>query len=345
MDYKDFGVTDFLQNEFFVSWVITQDPDTDHFWSNWLSQHPEKIAEVNAARELVKSMQYQNEYRMNNAEYSHLMGRILQHDKPQTAGNKFGKFLIRNSFRVAASLIMVLGIAYYVNQLKSTPQAEQVTAKLKMVSTDYGQKKIVRLPDGTKVIMNSGSSIKYPIPFDGAMRVVEFEGEGFFEVTHNPDKPFHIKSKSFTTSVLGTSFNLRSFAGEEHSSVSVATGKVKIKSDAGDYALLTPSEVGYFNHKTQKIDRSTFDKDKILAWTEGVLLFENESLPEIFIRLERWYGVEIVVDEGVRLTGKYSGEYKKKSLELVLEGLSYTSNFSYKIDNQTINIYEKRKTN
>ncbi|MEQ8474235.1 MAG: FecR family protein [Marinoscillum sp.] len=345
MDFKDFGIADFLQNEFFVSWVITQDPDTDHFWSDWLSQHPEKIAEVKMARELVKSMHYKNQYRMDNDEYSQLMGRILQHDRPQTLGNKIGKFLVRNSFRIAASLILVLGAVFYNTQIKPATQNEQVTAELKIVSTDYGQKKIVRLPDGTKVIMNSGSTIKYPMPFVGEKRMVEFEGEGFFEVTHNPDKPFHIKSKSFTTYVLGTSFNLRSFPSEEHSSVSVATGKVKIKSDVGEYALLTPSEVGYFNHKTKKIDQSTFDQSKILAWTEGVLLFENESLPAIFKRLERWYGVEIVVDEGVNLTGKYSGEYKKKSLELVLEGLSYTSNFSYKIKNQTINIYAKKKTN
>lgn len=339
MDYKEFEVEDFLQDEFFVDWVLHPNHESDHFWLHWLNGHPEKRPQAELAREMIKSMHYRVSYTLDADEYSALMEEVLQHSEP--ARVKPLNIAFRNAYRVAATLILILGLLFTVYKTyfnSETPLSDQTPVSWTLTSTDYGQKKTILLPDGTKVILNSGSKIEYPEHFTSDERMVRFEGEAFFDVAHNPQRPFIIQSGALTTRVLGTSFNLKNFEGEEEVSVSVVTGKVEVKSKTGQTALLLPNEMGVFNKTKQDISRKHFNKDKHVAWTQGVLLFENEELNEIFSRLEKWYGVRFIIKDHVKLQGKYSGEYKRKSLELVLEGLSYTSNFNYQINQKTITI-------
>lgn len=345
MDYKYFQAEDFLQNEFFLDWVLRPNPESDHFWVNWINGHPEKRKEVEVAKELVKSIHYQEYNSLKPNEYSLLMENILQHREPKRLARYIG-FAFRNSFKIAAgvSLLIALFFASGIDYSDKDTVQEVPQVSWTITSTLYGQKKTIHLPDGTKVIMNSGSTIEYPTDFSTSdTRTVKFQGEAFFDVSHNPQKPFVIESGALTTRVLGTSFNLNSFEEEEEVSVSVLSGKVEIKSETGETALLLPNEMGVFNKAKQDINQKHFDKNKLVAWTHGILLFENEDLSEIISRLEKWYGVSFVILDGVKLEGKYSGEYKRKSLELVLEGLSYTSNFNYKINQKTITIYERKK--
>ncbi|WP_421893151.1 FecR family protein [Marinoscillum sp.] len=344
MDFKEFEVRDFLQNEFFVDWVIHQHPEADHFWSNWLKRHPEKVSDVEMARELVKSIHYKEEHAMKSDEYSILMERILQHKAPHGVIRTTSDFVLRHSYRVAASLLFLVGFSliFYLNYPDATSTSEP-SLVWKVAATEYGQKKAVQLPDGTRVMLNSGSTIKYPEGFGPNLRLIKFEGEGFFDVAHNPEKPFVIESGAFTTRVLGTSFNLKHFEEEREASVSVLTGKVEVQTESGISSILLPNEMGIYDKESDDLRRQQFDQRKLMAWTHGTLLFENEDLPTIFERLEKWYGVTFEVKEGTRLAGKYSGEYKQKSLELILEGLSYTSNFNYEMNHKTILIYERKK--
>ena len=341
MDYKDFEVGDFLQNEFFVDWVLRPNPESDHFWVNWINGRPEKRQEVELARELIKSLHYKEQYALNTKDYSHLMEKVLQH-QGQTSVRHLLHRSFQNSFRITAFIFLLMSAAftlYWWVSVSEVPPPEPVTWK--MTGTEYGQKKTLVLSDGTKVILNSGSSIEFPESFGQATRHVKFKGEAFFEVARNAQKPFIIESGGLTTRVLGTSFNVQCFDEEDDISVSVVTGKVEIETETGQTALLQPNDMGVFNKVDKELTKRTFDIEKLIAWTSGTLLFENERLPEIFRKLEKWYGVRFVIQKGVNLQGKYSGEYKTKSLELVLEGLSYTSNFNYRINQKTITIYEK----
>ena len=344
MSFKDFDIEDFLRNQFFVDWVLKEDFSTDQFWTKWLEKNPEKRDEVEAAREVIKSMHYGSLQRLSSDESNAMLESILHHDVADEGIRNSRWSIAHYGYKVAASVTIFLAIVASIFLWPDEQPVPVVETIWKTVSTEHGQKKIVYLPDGTKVMMNSGSSITYPVPFSEEKRKVSFNGEGFFDVTHNPKMPFIIESSSFSTCVLGTSFNLRTYPGEEKSSVSVVTGKVKLHNEKGELATLTAARKGTYDHSTQEVTTGDFDEYKITAWTEGVLIFENENLRDIFQKLEKWYGVKITIDDNVNLSGKYNGEYKHKSLEMILEGLSYTSKFNFSISNQIVRIYDKNLT-
>ncbi len=341
MTYKDYEIEDFLQDDFFVSWVTNKDPYADQFWSSWLEVNPDKRADVQMARELISNVGYGRKSQLSSEDRENQLDKILHYHDSSKMKKHIRRWIGVRWYKVAASVVLVSCVLFYMGRTDTREAPQEVAQVWKVIHTNYGQKKIVHLPDGTKVVMNSGSTIKYPVPFSTERRGVEFSGEGFFEVTRQPERPFVIQSSSLKTSVLGTSFNIRAFVGEQSLSVSVVTGKVKVETEKGDMATLLPDDRGIYDTSSGSLSREVFDKTKTLAWTEGILLFENEELPEIFRQLEKWYGVQFAIESGVNLSGKYSGQYKGKSLELVLEGLSYTSKFNFSINNQTVKIYEK----
>lgn len=340
MNFEEYDVDQFLKDEFFVEWVLRPNADSDHFWNNWLSQRPEKREQAAIARELIKKMHYTHEDHLDADEYTLMMENIL-------TGRKRMRVSARKSgwpvyWRVAAVILLALAGAMAVYQIH-TAQTETISPLITVVETPYGVKKSIKLPDGTRVMMNSGTQLIYPTEFAADNRTITFKGEAFFEVAKDPKRPFIIQAGDVTTRVLGTSFNIRRFEEDNEISVAVYTGKVAVKTQAGQYNLLYPSDMGIFHRDRREFERITFDKNNVCEWTQGILSFHNEDLRTVFNKLEKWYGVKFDIADDVVLQGKYSGEYKQKSLELVLEGMSYTSNFHYIINQKTIKIYAKKK--
>src|SRR5688572_8298430 len=97
----------------------------------------------------------------------------------------------------------------------------------------------LRLPDGSTVLLNEGSKLEYPITFSGDTREVFLQGEGYFDIQHNPSKPFVVKTANVTTTVLGTAFNVKAFPSEKHITVTVTRGKVKVSKDEKVLGVIT----------------------------------------------------------------------------------------------------------
>lgn len=338
MDYKDFQINDFLRDEYFVNWVLHPDFESDHFWKQWLTAHPEKHAVLEQAREIISSVGYKNHFELGDLEYAAMFEAVL---KANHKRNNQGINWVSLSWKIAASLLLVLAGVLAAWQFGSN-QHTDVQMELIVAKTEYGQKKTVVLSDGTKVMLNAGSQLIYPKKFDGESREVSLTGEAFFDVHRDETHPFIIQTSGLTTQVLGTSFNVRGYDEDLAVRVSVVTGKVRVTSVAGESAYLIPEQMGVFSKENQSINVTSFDENEFVGWTEGLLIFENETLPDIFQKLERWYGVTILVDEGVKLEGHYSGSYKNKSLMLVLEGISYTSHLKYELNQKTITIHESK---
>ncbi len=334
MDYKQFQVQDFLADEFFVSWVLNEDAVSSHFWEKWLNANPEKRGDVEQAKEIIRSVNYRQTNRLSDDEYSAIFEKLIRVSQNTQSNNHSG--FKKYAFRIAASIIFIL-VALFLYQRE--PDVIVASTDFKIVKTEFGQRRTIRLPDGSTVKLNAGSSIEYPEVFGKESRIVELFGEAYFEVTENKAQPFIIHSGGLTTEVIGTSFNLSAYPEMDSIKVAVVSGMVKISNNEGGHQVLSPTDMGVFSKQSKSILRRKFEAD-ILAWAQGILVIENKPLPQVFDMLGRWYGVEFQIKDGVNLTGTYSGRYQNKSLELVLQGISYTSHLKYSMNNNKILIYE-----
>nr|WP_305121177.1 FecR family protein [Pedobacter xinjiangensis] len=157
-----------------------------------------------------------------------------------------------------------------------------------------GKVKKVRLPDGSLVWINSKGSIKFPQQFSTTTRDVYIEeGEVFFEVKHNKKKPFIVHSGQLTTTVLGTSFNIKYYRDLQNSSISVQTGKVGVSMKGKHLSFLTPHQVMHVNKTTGNFSTTTSTISSFNGWISGDREFENASFDEIALALQNNYGVKL----------------------------------------------------
>ena len=172
------------------------------------------------------------------------------------------------------------------------------------ISVPLGQMSELTLYDGTHVWLNSGTTLKYESNFGKKDRNVVLDGEAFFKVKHGKS-PFRVKLKNSEIEVLGTSFNAVSYASEKNSYVTLVEGSVRINTLSGKkITTITPSEQAVIPENLQNIKVNQVDADFYYGWTEGKIIFDEERLADVALRLERWYNVEI------RLEGKGTGDLR-----------------------------------
>jgi ferric-dicitrate binding protein FerR (iron transport regulator) len=231
---------------------------------------------------------------------------------------------------VAASVVLVAATVF-VYVIKSY-SAEDDSHKWVTLDTPYGQKSIVSLPDGTRIFLNGGSYISYPEVFDPKQREVRLQGEAFFEVAPNPDRPFIVRSGDVVTKVLGTSFNVQAFP-DKHVSVTVATGRVQVALGTVDQnstvessareVILTPNDQAIYQPGQPGFTVTDVDLERYIAWKDNTLFFENMTLEEAARTLERWYNVTIEFDSDLIKGCRINGKYQDQSLESVLKSIQY----------------------
>jgi transmembrane sensor len=194
-----------------------------------------------------------------------------------------------------------------------------------------GQYQVV-LPDGSKVWLNSASSLKFPVAFTGTERNVELTGEGYFEVAKNKAKPFNVKVKDIEVAVLGTHFNIMAYNDEAAVKTTLLEGSVRLtQGKISD--MLKPGQQGVINNKGIKI--IDVDTDEAVAWKNGFFYFERENIQDIMKQLSRWYGTEVIYKGKItddEFVGKVSRDVKLSQVLHILE----LSHVRFKIENKKI---------
>ncbi|ODS72616.1 MAG: hypothetical protein ABS46_20775 [Cytophagaceae bacterium SCN 52-12] len=174
---------------------------------------------------------------------------------------------------------------YYPAYIASGPTLATVTA--------LGERKMVKLDDGSVVWLNAASRLTYPGRFTGGTREVSLEGEAFFDIARNEDQPFVIKSGALKTTVLGTSFNIRAYREDKTMSVAVVTGKVRVTSPEAELHL-EPNQQAVFDKKRLKLDKKQeMSVSEMVSWKEGMLRFRNTTFSEVTAVLRRSRGASI----------------------------------------------------
>lgn len=245
--------------------------------------------------------------------------------------------------KIAASVLIFIFSAVAILSLTTTLSDTNIAHTTIRKATDYGEKQTVVLPDGTKVILNAASSLEYDEAFlHSGYRIVRLTGEAYFHVAHNEEKPFRVVTDLMETTVLGTKFNINE--REDKVEVSLAQGKVRVHlrySGAEKIAELSPGEMATTRAGTKQLSVSNVNVRDKIAWTEGIITFKSLPLADIISRLERWYDVEISLDDDIDERLTVSGEFNNENLENILSGLSFSMNFQYIVSGKKVFIKKK----
>lgn len=223
------------------------------------------------------------------------------------------------------------------------------------IETPKGGKYQINLPDGTRVWLNSASSLRYPTRFKENSRIVELSGEAYFEVAKmmtkgngsiNKEKgtrmPFIVKSSRQEVEVLGTHFNINSYDDEAEVKTTLLEGKVKVVSDKNQgpglphEVILNPGEQSQLNSKVLNVKR--VDAEAVLAWKNGDFLFEDEDLKSIMRKVSRWYDVEVIYKgsfENLRFGGLIS---RSKHISSVLGIMESTGRIHFVIEGKKVTV-------
>ena len=225
------------------------------------------------------------------------------------------------------------------NKQKSTPDLHN---ELHIVR---GGEYFLVLSDGTKVWLNSLSTLKYPVRFSGKERIVELTGEAYFEVAHDTEHCFVVKNKDYDIRVLGTCFNISCYDDDDELVTTLIKGNVEITNIKGapdkEFNLIVNDQL-IFNRLNLSIKLQKVDAKAYSSWTEGSFIFENESLEKIFQKLQRWYNINVFFIEDDARYFEFTGILPRfENFEDILEMLETISDVEFIIKGQSILISVK----
>ncbi|SDK15738.1 FecR family protein [Pedobacter sp. ok626] len=246
--------------------------------------------------------------------------------------------LLWPALKTAAILLMICSVGLLVykrNNSKSVAIYHETSALA-------GEKKQIRLSDGSLISINSESSIRYPEVFNGATREIYLKGEAFFEISHDKQHPFIIQTEQLKVKVLGTSFGVKAYHQDEQIEVAVATGKVGVvsnrKSNNKEW-LLIPGEQMSYNKSTGNFSKQQVLTTDIRNWQQNILVFNFETLENISKKLERVYGVTFVFKDKSVLKKRFQLKVKNEALSNIMKLLSISAEgLRYKISGKQVTI-------
>ncbi|WP_347840585.1 FecR domain-containing protein [uncultured Draconibacterium sp.] len=307
--------------------------------SQWIREEALDKEEKNRQFENWKS--FEPEIDKNDEKYSLLLDKIHhQINLNQNSCNKswrIGKVSSWLTHAAAVLFIPLLGVLLYMfsnNHLTFDNYTAQAVDTIEVIAP-IGSRTVVQLADGTEVNLNYGSKIKYPRTFHGHSREITLSGEAYFDVAHNPDKPFIVKTGKINVTALGTEFNVQAYADDEAVATTLVEGKVLIEKVLAKQApqklgFLVPGQHVNYNLKSGEIYSTKGDVDKYTAWKDGKLVFDNESISVVAQKLSRMFNVDIEIAENVKHY-TYTVTFINDPLYLILDLMSETTPVKYKI--------------
>lgn len=204
------------------------------------------------------------------------------------------------------------------------------------LTTPRGGEYKVTLPDGSRVWMNAGSSLRFPTRFNGSNRTVYLTGEAYFEVAQSPAQPFLVEMPNgLKVAVLGTGFNIMAYEDESALHTTLVTGKVKVISPDGKDVVLAPAQQAVLLRKNGQMKVEEADVDKVIAWKGGMFEFDDDDLSTVMRQLSRWYDVDVKYS-GPIPDKHYTGSIRKLSTLSQALRILKTAGIRFTIDGRQI---------
>lgn len=272
----------------------------------------------------------------------HIKGEIQQdryivREFPTKRQSLFYQWAIR--IAVVVLLLLATGLGVYHHTMQQMVMSDMI------VSVEKGQKANITLPDGSKVWVNSDSRLSYGSLFNFRERILHLEGEAYFEVAPDKDRPFIVEAGNISIKALGTSFNVKSYRNEKSISAVLMTGKVEVQSKFAK-KILYPNEQIIADKHTGKMQKNKVEEAAVFSnWRYNILRFNAETFENIAFALERYYNTPIVFKSDKLKKYRFTGTLGNTSLESILEVLALTSPLSYEVKDGQILLDENVEKN
>ena len=257
-------------------------------------------------------------------EKEHVYKRMLYRLKADISRSEKNTF---SWLKVAAAILLLLSASVLTYYFASKSDSYV------LITNSHGQIRQITLPDSSRVWLNSASTIEYDPAFM-ENRDIKLEGEAYFEVEPDKRHPFTVHTQKLNTTVLGTSFNIKSFSDDNFIDVSVAHGKVSVGESNRQLALLTHNKALRFDKQHNKAEEYSSDSTEFSSWREGKLQFSGEAMIEITKTLERWYGYTFIFDNNNLKPCRYYMNFDNYlPLDTIIGLMQQITNLKFTINN------------
>lgn len=242
----------------------------------------------------------------------------------------------------AACVLLMAALAYTL--ISPNKQLEERSSQIILASTSIGENKTITLSDGTKVTLNANTTFSYPEKFSEESRDVSLQGEAFFDVAHNPEKPFKVATgNGMNIQVLGTVFNVKSYPEDQNVETTLVSGKVKVVEEQNQKTVvLAPSQRATYVKDADKLIVDNVQTKKFTAWREGKFIYDETPIRQVISDLKRKYKVDISVESPGIMDYKYTGEFDNLGIEQILDLFEVSSPILYKMHNNQITLFMKQ---
>jgi len=259
----------------------------------------------------------------------HAASKLKQFKRSRNRRN-ISKYALRISI-YAASLFFIVFLAGIAINGKGSDNQNLINEFI----APAGQRAMVKLYDGTQVWLNACSSLRYQNIFSSTERRVYLDGEGYFDVSHNPEQPFIISVGKFDVKVLGTKFNIFSYPGQDNFVVSVIEGTVKIYQPTDETNSMKLNAYECATLVQNKLIKRRFENTDFLLWKDGIYIFDDIPFQYIAEKLELYFEVRIDINNNYLKEYKFSGKFRQADgVESILRTLQKIYPFSFKRDEE-----------
>ena len=315
----------------------------------------------------------------NRSEFTGMIGNVEEkdyqtviskiHERQEERQARAGRLgSMSNLRRVAAAvlLLIAMGTAYFAGRMQASHNELAVISYNELI-VPKGQRSKVILCDGSSVWLNAGSRLRFPSDFRGDSREVWLDGEGLFTITKDTSRLFYVHTENLDVKVHGTIFNLKAYSGEDIIETTVVEGLVSF--EARDHKAITRQDIFlepnrkavYVINETARVSEEVrrevneplvpkkimisdpIKVEPIIAWTEGRLIFTDETLGNIAEKLEKKYDVEIQIEDIKLKDLRYTGILKNVSIEQALKAMQLTTGIQYIINENHIRIFARKQ--
>ncbi|GET33832.1 hypothetical protein PbJCM13498_26950 [Prolixibacter bellariivorans] len=245
---------------------------------------------------------------------------FLDKNKRRGRSTLFKRSLVAAS--VAAVIAVVMVLKFHSGKEDAQPKIEQVAWLEK--SAPAGQQISVVLSDGTRIVLNGNSKLRYAADYSSqSVRKVYLSGEAFFSVKHNDQQEFEVVTGHVVTRDLGTRFNIEAYAKDSVITVALVDGAIEVNSPVTRHLQLKPLQKLTYHMDENRQEVNSFNVAELTGWKDQLLMFHNKPLPVVLEKISRYYGKPIVFSDSSLNSIVLTTQFKQKSLNQVLEVLSY----------------------
>lgn len=286
--------------------------------TEWIQENPENMREYMAQRKL----------------YDVALWRTAPVAEEKRQEKKH--FSLRGVWMEAAKIAAVFAIVLLGTHYWSGKHQVQENKTLQSIYVPAGQRAELMLADGTKVWLNSRTTLTFPGDFKGDIRQVKLDGEGYFAVTKNVEQPFIVETNKCNVKVLGTEFNVMAYAADSVWETSLLEGAVEILVPGSNNGGMKLEPNTMASLKGNRLVKGRMKESDYFLWREGLLCFNNISVRDMIEKLKLYYGVDIMVNNTRILKNHYTGKFRTKDgVEHVLKVLKLNNKFTYTKDDET----------